>query len=166
MRPAGVLVLATLAAFNGGCLSSFFGEKDGKSELYLVPSPGVGWAAVDPAEADVAYRNSVDRSILSISSLCGEDRFRPLEELTEDLLKQLPERTTVVAGAPLSADGHAGLVTEARGVIDGKGLTVRVAVLRTPRCVYDVLLAGPALDPSSRAAFDRALQGFREKERK
>jgi hypothetical protein len=69
-----------------------------------------------------------------------------------------------MAAIPVSVDGHVGLVSEVQGVIDGKAITVRVAVLRTPRCVYDVLLAGASLDASSRLAFDLALKGFRENE--
>lgn len=166
MKPLAVLIVMSASTAVSGCLASFFGERDAKSELYLVPKPGAGWAAVDPAEADTAYRNSADRAILSVSSLCGEDRFRPLEELTEDLLAQLPERSTVQASTPLAVDGHFGLVTEARGVVDGNPLTVRVAVVRTARCVYDILLAGVNLDTTSRAGFDRALQGFHETEKK
>ena len=159
----GSVALAGVLLVTSGCLSSIFGEQDSKSEHYLVPEPGTGWSRTDPAEADVAYRNADDQAVLSLSSLCGADRYRALEELTADLLAQLPERTITEASAPITVDGHIGLVTEAQGAIDGHPLTVRIAVVRTPRCVYDLLLAGGSLTASSREGFDQILQGFREK---
>lgn len=146
-----------------GCLSTLMGTKDSRSDDYRVPEPGSGWTVIDPGEADTAFRNDKDQSILNISSVCGEGRFQTLEALSADILKQLPQPEIVQPAQSKLIGGHPGLVTEARGTVDGKPLSVRIAVVRTPTCLFDFILAGAALDESSRIAFDRSLQGFREK---
>ncbi|MBC7533489.1 MAG: hypothetical protein H7318_18110 [Oligoflexus sp.] len=155
-----VAVCFALALVNNACLSTFLGTGETRSRAYKLPTPGQGWEAIDPAEADSAFRNKVDRAILNVSSICGEEKYRSLEDLTSDVLKQLPQNAIVVPSKTVNAGGHPGLVTEASGTVDGEGLSVRVAVIRTSKCIYDILLAGKKLDASSRLAFDAAVEGF------
>lgn len=145
------------------CLSTIMGTKDSRSEAYKIPEPGAGWEPIDPGEADRAYRHKLDQSILNVSSVCGEARFKTLEELSTDILKQLPEHEVVEPPKSAIIGGHPALITEARGQVDGKPLNVRIGVVRTDSCLYDFILAGPRLDSSSRVAFDRSLQGFQER---
>jgi hypothetical protein len=86
-----------------------------------------------------------------------------LEELSTDILKQLPEHELVETPKSTVVAGHPALITEARGQVDGKPLNVRIGVVRTDSCLYDFILAGSKLDSSSRMAFDRSLQGFQER---
>ena len=143
-----------------GCLSTLLGTSDSRSKDYILPSPGTGWEKIDPAEADAAFRNKSDRAILNVSSVCGEERFKSLEELSEDVLNQLGAHTAVEPAKPLSVAGHPALITEVNGTMDGDTLKVRLAVIRTEHCLYDLILAGVSLDQSSRYAFDQALAGF------
>jgi hypothetical protein len=145
------------------CLSTIMGTKDSRSKAYKIPEPGADWEAIDPGEADRAYRNRLDQAILNVTSVCGEVRYKPLEELSTDILKQLPEHELVEAPKRTVVAGHPALITEARGQVDGKPLNVRIGVVRTDSCLYDFILAGPKLDSSSRMAFDRSLQGFQER---
>ena len=152
-----------LASLTTGCLSSILDRAgDKRSKDYTFVAPGSGWEKIDPAEADAAYKNSKDHAILNITSVCGDDRFRSLEELSDDLLSQLPDRTLTEPPKATQINGNPGLVSEARGTMDGQPLNVRVAVIRSQRCLYDLILAGAELDKSSRAAFDQALAGFKE----
>lgn len=145
------------------CLSTLIGTKDSRSRSYKIPEPGAGWQPIDPGEADRAYRNSRDQAILNVSSVCGESRYQTLEDLSAVILKQLPEGEIVEPPKTTVIDGHPALITEARGQVDGKPLNVRIAVVRTPKCLFDFILAGPQLDRSSRLAFERSLEGFRER---
>lgn len=145
------------------CLSSILGSKESRSKDYSIPKPGKGWEVIDPAEADAAYRNKVDQAILNVSSVCGEDRFRSLEALTQDVLRQLPQSTLTQGSEARTIDGHPGMVTSAEGQVDGEKLRVKLAVIRTPKCLYDIILAGPELDSSSLTAFEAAVGGFRER---
>jgi hypothetical protein len=145
----------------GGCLSTLLGTKEQRSDDYSIPALGSGWESIDPAEADAAYRNQRDLSILNISSICGQDRFRSLEELTSDILRQLPEATTVGQATAMPIAGFPGMVTDAQGQVDGKPLMVRLAVIRAPKCLYDIILAGKVFDSTSLSAFDSVLQGFK-----
>jgi hypothetical protein len=159
VRTAAFLAFALV---NSGCLSTILGTQEKKSRDYHMPAPGRGWESIDPAEADAAYRNEKDKAILNISSTCGEERFRSLEELTTDVLKQLPENAVSAPSRPMTIGGHPGLVTDAKGTVDGEALDVRVAVVRSPKCIYDIILAGRKLDSSSQQAFDTAIAGFSE----
>jgi hypothetical protein len=132
------------------CLSTIMGTKDSRSKSYKIPEPGAGWVPIDPGEADRAYRNSRDHAILNVTSVCGEVRYKTLEELSTDILRQLPEHEVVEASKSTVVAGHPALITEARGQVDGKPLKVRIGVLRTDSCLYDFILAGSQLD-SSRA---------------
>lgn len=158
-----VALCLAFALVHNACLSTLLGTGESRSEDYRLPPPGKGWTSIDPAEADSAYRNQVDKAILNVSSICGEEKFRSLEELTADVLKQLPGSNIVVPSKAVNAGGHPALVTEASGTVDGEALSVRVAVIRTSKCIYDILLAGKNLDPSSRLAFDNALLGFSDR---
>ena len=161
MDIARSLALFALSLSVTGCLSTWLGLTNSKGSKYHVPSPGDTWDVIDPGDADFAYRNRVDQAILNISSVCGEERFRPLEELAENVLQQLPEREVVLAPETSTIGSHPCLITEVRGIVDGNGLIVRLAVVRTSTCLFDIMLAGRQLDPSSRKAFDGALSGFR-----
>lgn len=154
-----LLALATLA--QTGCMTNFLGG-DSKSSDYHFPRPGSGWTSIDPAGADAAYRNERDQSILNVSSNCGNDRYRSLEELTEEVYRQLPERESVEKPKATTVDGHPALVSEEKGKVDGNDLRVRLVVVRTEHCIYDIMLAGSQLDGTSRQTFDRAVDGFRE----
>lgn len=147
------------------CLSTLLGSKQSHSDDYIVPKPGKGWESIDPAEADAAFRNEIDQAILNISSVCGEPRFRSLEALTQDLLKQLPQGTTSRSSEARSIGGFPGMVTQAEGRVDGGNLKVRLAVIRTNKCLYDIILAGTELDDSSIGAFEAAIAGFKETSR-
>ncbi|MDQ3230478.1 MAG: hypothetical protein M3Q07_01550 [Pseudobdellovibrionaceae bacterium] len=156
-------VLIGLLLLQTGCLSTIMGTKDSRSETYDIPEPGAGWNPIDPGEADRSYRNSRDQAILNVSSLCGEARYKTLEELSTDILKQLPEHEVVEPQKSTQVNGHPALITEARGQVDGKPMNVRIAVIRTPDCLFDFILAGAQLDASSRTAFDASLKGFKER---
>jgi len=145
------------------CLSTIMGTKDARSEAYKITEPGADWDPIDPGEADHAYRHRLDQAILNVTSVCGEARYKPLEELSTDILKQLPDHELVEAPRSAVVGGHPALITEARGQVDGRSLNVRIGVVRTDKCLYDFILAGPKLDSSSRTAFDRSLQGFQER---
>ncbi|MBC7659850.1 MAG: hypothetical protein H7249_09095 [Chitinophagaceae bacterium] len=162
MHRSKYLALLTMAAVQTGCLSTLLGTKESRSKNYRMPAPGAGWEAIDPAEADAAYRNKVDKAILNVSSVCAEERFRSLEDLSTDVLKQLPDYSVISPGQATNVDGHPALITEVRGAVDGEPLSVRLAVIRTQECVYDIILAGSTLDPSSRTGFDKALTGFHD----
>jgi hypothetical protein len=165
MRKLSFWILIALIASQSACLSTIMGTKDSRSASYKIPEPGPGWERIDPGEADRAYRNRRDQAILNVTSVCGEARYKPLEELSTDLLKQLPEHELVEEPKPTEVGGNPALITEARGQVDGRPLNVRIGVVRTDSCLYDFILAGPELDSSSRLAFERSLQGFREKAR-
>jgi hypothetical protein len=158
-------ILPVLLLPLSGCLATLMGTKDTHSRSYRIPEPGVGWEAIDPGQADRAYRNTRDQAILNVTSVCGETSYKPLEQLSTDILRQLPEHEVVEPPQPAVVNGHPALITEAQGQVDGKPLKVRVAVVRTPNCLFDFILAGSQLDPSSRIAFEQSLQGFREKAR-
>jgi hypothetical protein len=163
MQKLSFWILIGLILPLSGCLSTIMGTKDSRSRAYKIPEPGAGWEAIDPGEADRAYRHKLDQSILNVTSVCGENRFKPLEDLSTDILKQLPEHQVVAPPKSALVNGHPALITEARGQVDGKPLNVRIGVVRTDSCLYDFILAGQELDPSSRVAFDRSLQGFKER---
>ncbi|MES2745067.1 MAG: hypothetical protein V4655_06555 [Bdellovibrionota bacterium] len=150
----------------GGCLSTIFGSKEERSDDYSLPTPGAGWEKIDPADADSAFRNKKDKAILSVSSICGQDRFRSLEDLSADVLRQLPGATTVGVPVARQMDGNPGMITEAEGQVDGNPMKVRLAVIRTAKCLYDIILAGDTLDASSQAAFDNAVGGFSERSKR
>ncbi len=160
MRKVQSAIFFAFALINTGCLSTLLGTKESRSRDYTMPSPGKGWDAIDPAEADAAYRNRMDKAILNVSSLCGEERYRPLEDLSADVLKQLPQNSVPIPARAQTVGGHPALVTSAQGTVDGEPLNVQFAVIRTQRCVYDIILAGKILDPSSHTAFDSVLAGF------
>lgn len=163
MQKLSFWILMGLIAPLPGCLSTIMGTKDTRSEAYKITAPGADWDPIDPGEADQAYRNRLDLSILNITSVCSEARYKPLEELSTDILKQLPDHEVVGAPKSTVVGGHPALITEARGQVDGKPLNVRIGVVRTDNCLYDFILAGSKLESSSRTAFDRSLQGFRER---
>ncbi len=162
MSKVRVLPSIAIAMLLSSCLSSFFGNKDSKSQDYVISTPGVGWEIMDPGEADTAFRNQADQAILNISSSCGEGRFQTLEKLTADILKQLPAYKVIEPAQTRTIGGYPGLITEVRGTVDGKPLFVRLAVVRTSSCLFDIILAGNSFSESSRIAFERALKGFRE----
>ena len=153
--------LALLPLVTTGCLSALLGGGDHKSPAYVFPNPGSGWEAIDPAEADRAFRYEPDQSVLSVSSQCGDDRYDSLEVLAQDILRQLGQPATDGAPRKTTVDGQPGLIMDAHGTVDGTELSVRLAVIRTPRCIYDVLLAGKRVEPAALAAFDRSLAGFK-----
>lgn len=145
-----------------GCLSALLGSSDSKSRTYKLASPGAGWIAIDPVDADAAYRHQGDGTVINVSSFCGDERLRPLEELAEDVLRQLPEATVQGDFQKQTVGGFPALVGQAQGRVDANTIDVSFAVIRSSRCVYDFILAGPKANETSRLAFDRALQDFRE----
>ncbi|MCX6129423.1 MAG: hypothetical protein NTX25_10230 [Proteobacteria bacterium] len=161
MPRATVLVGIAIAMVTTSCLSAFFGSKDSKSRDYEFPELGDGWELIDPGDADIAYRNTQDQSILNISSACGEGRFQTLEKLAAEILKQLPAYEVQQPAQSTTIGGFPSLITEVRGSIDGKPLYVRFAVVRTSRCLFDIILAGSNFGSSSRLAFEKTLSGFR-----
>jgi hypothetical protein len=160
-----IFILLTLCLLQTGCLSALFGTNTAPSANYQLPSPGASWEMIDPGAADTAYRNSRDNSILNVNSMCGEARYQTLESVATDILKQLPEQKVIEEPMPVTIGGNPGLTTEVEGTVDGKALTVRLAVIRTSNCLFDIILAGSTLTPESRAAFARTLQNFRERDR-
>lgn len=162
MRKLQGLAAISVAVLQSACLSTLLGSGDKKSDSYFFPKPEQGWEKIDPAEADAAYRNRADKAILNVTSTCGEERFRSLEDLSADVLKQLPEHELIGPQKPTNIDGHPALITDARGQVDGHEINVRLAIVRTDTCIYDFMLAGPQFDASSRVAFDKAIEGFRD----
>ncbi|WP_141732920.1 hypothetical protein [Oligoflexus tunisiensis] len=163
MQKPLIWILPVLILPLTACLSTLMGTKDTHSRSYRIPEPGDGWVPIDPGDADRAFRNSRDQAILNVTSVCGETTYKPLEQLSTDILRQLPEHEVVEPPQATVVNGHPALITEARGQVDGKPLNVRVAVVRTPNCLFDFILAGSQLDRSSRIAFEQSLQGFRER---
>lgn len=163
MRKLSSWILIALILPLPACLSTIMGTKDARSEAYKITEPGADWDPIDPGEADHRYRNRQDQAILNVTSVCSEARYKPLEELSTDILKQLPDHEVVEPPRSTLVGGHPALITEARGQVDGRPMNVRIGVVRTDKCLYDFILAGPKLDSSSRMAFDRSLQGFKER---
>ena len=159
MRLLPTFICASLLS---SCLSTILGSKENRSRDYTFPEPGRDWESLDPAEADSAYRNPIDRAILNVTSVCGNARYQSLEQLTAVVLKQLPETVTQPSEIR-QIGGFPGMVTAAEGQVDGQPLKVRLAVIRSEKCLYDIILAGQSFDPSSLKAFESALSGFRER---
>lgn len=154
-----------LTLFCGGCVSSLISMLSGgdkKSEGYRAAPPQIGWEALDPAEADAAYREKTSGAVLTINSVCGDDRLHPLEDLTTGLLEQLPQHKITEPSRARTIAGNPALLTQAKGVVDGEPLTARIVVIRTATCVYDFILAGKKLDESSLTAFESVLSDFHE----
>jgi hypothetical protein len=163
MKTVHAVAAVALLPLVTGCLSSLFGGSDAKSEDYLVPTPAEGWQRIDPAAADQAFRNSRDGAVLTVNSVCGDDRDESLEALTDDLLAQLPQHALTAPSRPATVGGFPALLTEAQGTVDGGPLQVSLAVVRTTRCVYDFILAGSAIGEDSRRQLSDVLSGFKEK---
>lgn len=157
-----LLPILICASLSSSCLSTILGSKESRSRSYTIPEPGRDWETLDPAEADSAYRNPVDKAILNVTSVCGNARYQSLEQLTSVVLKQLPE-TVTQPSEPRQIGGFPGMVTAAEGQVDGQPLKVRLAVIRSQKCLYDIILAGQTLDSTSLQAFESALSGFRER---
>lgn len=156
------IVSIALALTQTACLTALFGSQDAKSRSYKLPQPGEAWEAVDPLEADSAYRHREEGSILTVNSICGDERLRELDLLAADVMRQLPEATLV---APLQSFTIRGLPAtrgEMSGLIDGHPLEVNFAVIRSPLCVYDIILANSELTDVSRQAFEKTLSEFEE----
>ncbi len=156
------LLIYFSAFIQTACLSAFFGSQDPQSDRYRLGHLDANWEKIDPAGADQAYRHRQNHSVFSISSACGDERLRSLEDLLNDMQTQLSNVETTSPPAYRTIEGHAVILSETKGNIDGQPMTMRAAVLRSKRCIYDFVLAGPNMSGDDRASFDQLLQSFRE----
>ncbi len=138
---------------------------DKKAKDYRTGHPGGGWLErrVDSSQeaADKIFESSRGNALLAIGSACGVYQTTTLEALARDLVGPLREAEILLQRTrPL--DGREGLLTEARGRVDGVSVGMLAFVLRKNDCLFDfTLTAREPLRPEDRVAFENVLKGFR-----
>jgi hypothetical protein len=145
------------------------GPRDAKSDAYAVTPPEAPWAKVDPGLADVAFRYPEDRTTISLNSVCDQYQDQTLEELTKSLMLGL-DGATVEDTEKRLVDGIPALTTTTKGRVTAKPgepptpVTVRITVLKSRRCVYDIMMVGrDAAAERHRRTYAALLGGFHER---
>jgi hypothetical protein len=111
---------------------------------YRVNLPGPGWQVMSDGRADLELRQGPRAAIL-VNASC-EPRFasRPLEALPRELLAGFSSREVQERDAPVVAGREsAHLVVEGQDGPRGERVRVELYVLKSDRCVYDLLYAAP-----------------------
>jgi len=120
-----------------------------------------GWHRMEAEHALLAFRDPARDLVISINGRCGKDGDDvPLSALTQHLFLYFTDRQPLTQAA-LSLDGREALRTELSAKLDGVPRRFVVYVLKKDGCVYDfILIAEPAVSPSSISEFDRFVTGF------
>jgi hypothetical protein len=164
-KRVGVLALmGALGALGAGCAGPLVPEAGGwrhPKQAWTIgrpDGPGAPWTRVEVEGALLAFERP-DREWIAMQSSCG----RPVasaDVMARHLLIGIRDRE-LVASRPIEVDGRSGwqqIFEVRRGE---PGVRVETVTLVAGRCTLDWILAGPAGEGSSEAAFEAWWQSFR-----
>lgn len=184
-------LLAILATSSSGCSLIFGGDQrvDNRSHDYTVVrldrEPGRDWLVLSPGArsnrqtddsngspedtGDIAFEHSKAGAIISLNSVCHDQRDASLEELSRYLLLGLNTRGPTVTRS-LELDGVKALEAtvdaemsqrQPNGGSEELPMRVRAVVLRKNGCTYDLMfIARPSAFDGLLPTFERFLKGF------
>lgn len=115
----------------------------------------------DALRADLAYENKKTGAIISLNSICRKYNHYSLQELTNNLVRDI-DKKSVLKQEERDMDGGNALDTIFEGMVDGVKVNIRTVVLIKSECTYDFLHVvvpkkSQGLDPE----FDRFLASFK-----
>lgn len=145
-----------------GCAATAFdGRVYKKDDLAFQVGPyPQRWHPVEVEGALLAFRDTAHSGTVAMNGRCGLDGDDvPLEALTHHLFLHFTERK-LVAQQRVNLDGRAALRSELVAELDGVPMYYLVYVLKKDGCVYDFMHVTPNVDPTTRAEFERFVQGF------
>ena len=128
---------------------------------YRVASLSRDWKRVPVEGGDIAFYNSANDMMFTVSSVCG-NRDYDLETLSDSLVvgfgkKQMKLREDIEIG------GGGGLYTEYDASLDGENFSLATVVHKSAKCDYDFsYLTGPAGFQANLGKFIDFLSGFKE----
>lgn len=153
-----------------GCALLFPDRTAPKSLNYHVLPPTAPWQkilvgddpnSIDALKADLAYENPQSGAIISINSLCRKYTEHNLELLTNNLIRGIDERKTVVKKNIKLVDADA-LDSTFEGKVDNVNITIRTIVLIKNSCSYDFIYVSiPGKELNSKDDFDSFVASFR-----
>jgi hypothetical protein len=143
-------------------LSWFLGPPKVKNGFYELPHLPESWVRIDPGTADSAFRFRDDGSTISANSVCGQYQDLTLEELSKTLMFGLAE-PKFEEMEKIAVDGLPGLRRTISGKMSETAVTVSFSILRSPQCVYDLLLVARSEAFSAHLpTYTNLVAGFRE----
>jgi hypothetical protein len=161
-RQFGGLQATLVALMLASCASSGFDGRvyrDDDVRFRVGPVPST-WRRLDVEDSRLAFRDDSANATVAVNGRCGLDGDDvPLASLTQHLFLQFTERTPI-SQAKVSLDGREALRTEISAALDGVNKHYLVYVLKKNGCVYDFMYITADSAPSSRADFERFVQGF------
>lgn len=129
---------------------------------YRVAPLPQSWKRVPIEGGDIAFYNSADDIIFTVSSVCAEDRDYDLETLSDSLAVGLGKKRMRVR-KDIEVGGAAGLYTEYEASIDDENFALATVVHKSEKCDYDFSYsADPAGFQANLGEFIDFLSGFEE----
>ena len=146
-----------------GCVSMIFGPPETKSHEYKLITLPKSWQKIDPGNSDFAYQYPIDRSTISLNSVCGQYQELSLTELTNSLMLGLTD-SHIDKTENLEIDGFPALRTTVSGKSSQEEVTVSYTAIRSQKCVYDfILVAKSTVFMEHRAVYENAVRDFHER---
>jgi len=130
-------------------------------ENYRIGALPASWKAFESRGADRAFEFEAGGSSILVNSSCGWKTDAPLTALTNHLLLDMTDRK-ILMQAERSIDGRPALETVCLGSLDGTEVKMKIVVLRSGDCLYDLVCVSlpPGFDAAV-ADFDGFVGGFR-----
>jgi hypothetical protein len=130
---------------------------------FRVTLPGPEWRVTDDERAEIALRHRQEPAALAASATCDPRvARRPVGLLERHLLLGLRDRRVIERDeSPVNGFAAAHAVIEGRMRDSDERVRIEAYVLRSARCVYDLLyVAAPAAFDAERPAFRRLVDTF------
>ena len=120
------------------------------------------WKRVPIEGGDIAFYNSADDIIFTVSSVCAEDRDYDLKTLSDSLVVGLGKKQVRVR-KDIKVGGAMGLYTEYEALIDDESFALATVVHKSEKCDYDFSYSSdPAGFQANLGEFIDFLSGFEE----
>lgn len=153
-----------VAIMQAGCISMLFSSSNGKSDSYAYDRPPEPWAEVEPGPADAAFQWSSHAATLSLNSVCDQHRGQTLEELMAGVVASLKD-IKVKERSYVRVGGFPALETTLNGRVDDQAVQAVFTVVRSRRCVYDLMYAAsPATFPKGLKDYRAVVASFQERD--
>jgi hypothetical protein len=147
------MMLGTMAAAQlGGCVTVKVGADKPPAPEYDFAPPPAPWESLPDTDAAHAYRSRQSHAVLGLASTCDGSVETDFTPLLNTLTSAVPRREVVEPNVPVPNAKLPARATLVKGQEGGTPVEMLAIVLKSRRCVYDVMVTAPRLEDADHRA--------------
>lgn len=148
---------ALVAVAAAGCVTLHVGSDDASPPRFAYAVPPAPWTRVTSPmiggkATTASFRSAATGAVLGVASTCDHASDESSEALLATVTGVVAERRVIAPHVAVPDAKMPSAGARVAGTFDGKNVELLALVLRSPRCVYDVVTSAPQLAPADTAA--------------